>query len=132
MMSDSEVIMDEGSEATQHAMDGSPSIGVVTEENSLNVETVTESRKKTKNKPKQDEKRLREEDERKRVQRLVDDKLGVEDFICEVEKHPCLWNSGEEAYSNKQEKVKTWIAVISSFIPNFDELKNAEKDEIGK
>lgn len=46
MMSDSEVIMDEGSEATQHALDGSPSIGVETEEKSLNVETVTENRKK--------------------------------------------------------------------------------------
>lgn len=117
----------------------SPSVIGLETENSLIAATVSEnlhksvsSSKITKKKSKQDEKKLRDEEERKRLQRLVDDKLQVEDFICEVEKYPCLWNSGEEGYSNKQEKVKIWITVICTFIENFNEMKNAEKDEIGK
>lgn len=121
-------------------MDESPSvIGLETEdsliEESENLQRSVSSSKKAKNKSKQvlqEEKKLRDEEERKRMQRLVDDKLQVEDFISEVEKYPCLWNSGEEGYSNKQEKVKMWITVICTFIENFNEMKNAEKDEIGK
>ena len=46
----------------------------------------------------------------------VVEKINTEYLIHEVEKHPAVWDSSNEQYSNKNEKRNAWSEIIMHFI----------------
>ncbi|XP_008179367.1 uncharacterized protein LOC103308185 [Acyrthosiphon pisum] len=55
----------------------------------------------------------------------------VEDFINEIENWSAIWDLKHDDYSNKNAKRNAWEAVISKFVPNFNDMSEAEKKVIG-
>ena len=47
-------------------------------------------------------------DNNKKLTNCFERKINTEDFTCEVEKHPALWDSRLEDYSNKNAKLIGW------------------------
>lgn len=79
-----------------------------------------------------DDAQSKKEIRKKKLMALVDKKVNTEDFICEVEKYPCLWNSEVEEYSNTTTKLNSWSAIVRIFFPDFDEMTVADRNEICK
>ncbi|KAG8240303.1 hypothetical protein J437_LFUL014353 [Ladona fulva] len=53
--------------------------------------------------------------------------VNTDDFITEIENWPAIWDLKNDDYSNKTAKRNAWEAVIGKFVPNFNELPEAEK-----
>jgi hypothetical protein len=60
------------------------------------------------------------------------DVFDTEAFICEIKKHPCLWNYKSESYSNRIERNNTWALICEKFSTNFKEKNTKEKNQVGK
>jgi len=58
--------------------------------------------------------------------------INIEDFISEIENWSAIWDLKHDNYSNKNAKRNAWEAVISKFVPNFNDMSEAEKKVIGK
>ncbi|XP_046388640.1 uncharacterized protein LOC124166791 [Ischnura elegans] len=66
----------------------------------------------------------------KKCQKVADAKLNTEDFISEIEKHPCIWNCAVEEYSNKHVKLSAWNGILCTFIHDFEERELSEKNTL--
>lgn len=58
--------------------------------------------------------------------------INIEDFISEIENWSTIRDLKHDDYSNKNAKRNAWEAVISKFVPNFNDMSEAEKKVIGK
>lgn len=58
--------------------------------------------------------------------------MSIEDFISEVKNWSAICDLKHDDYSNKNAKRNAWEAVICKFVPNFNDMSEAEKRLIGK
>lgn len=56
----------------------------------------------------------------------------TERVVQEVRLRPCLWNLRDNAYKNKDAKLKAWSDVCEAVCPNFGDSSGEEKKQIGK
>ena len=67
----------------------------------------------------------------KKFTKLADTKVNS-DLICEIEKHPELWDCKSEEYAEKTVKLNAWHDILLVFFPDFDDMALSEKNVLGK
>lgn len=78
------------------------------------------------------EKPNKKEELKKKLTKLAKIKVISEDFICEIEKCPELWDCKSKEHCDKTVTLKVWHDIVVVFFPDFEEMDLSSKNLLRK